>query len=144
MAVTDNQVATLRAQLRGDYAEYERLFAGLDKSDNIGYTSLITAAFVLAAERRFSPGGTRPDIIMYVANVRSQTRKAAEGIDPKIGERLLTAALTGESVDDVDPDTAIVNELLLLVAMTAGDDFPESDIDKLLADARATVDRVSS
>lgn len=143
MAVTDNQVATLHAQLRGDYAEYERLFAGLDKSDNAGYTSLIAAAFVLATERRFRPGGTRPDIILYVANVRSQSRRAAEGIDPKIGERLILAALTGESVDDIDADTAVVTELLLLVAMTAGDDFPESDIDKLLAEARATVDRVS-
>lgn len=144
MAVTDNQVATLRAQLRGDYAEYDRLFAGLDKSDNAGYTSLIAAAFVLAAERRFRPGGTRPDIILYVANVRSQTRRAAEGIDPIIGERLILAALTGESVDDIDADTAVVTELLLLVAMTAGDDFPEADIDKLLADARATADRVSA
>lgn len=144
MAVTDNQVATLRAQLRGDYAEYERLFAGLGQSDNEGYTSLIAAAFVLAAERRFRPGGTRPDIILYVANVRSQTRKAAEGIDPKIGERLLLAALTGEPIDDIDADTAVVTELLLLVAMTAGDDFPEADIENLLAEARTTVDRVTS
>lgn len=142
--VTDEQVELLRTQLRGEFDEYERLFAEFDQSRTGGYLELIAAAFVIAAERSFFPGGTRPDIILWVANVRSQTREAAEGIDPKIGERLIVAALAGESVDDIDADTAVVTELLLLVAMTAGGRFSESDIDKLLADARTTVDRVSS
>lgn len=140
MTVTDDQVAALRAQLRGDRSEHERLFAGLSKSDSDGYTILIGAAFVVAAERRFRPNGTAADVIRFVADVRSETPVAAERIDPKIGERLTLCALTGESIDDIDADTAIVTELLLLVSMVASENFQSADLDRFLEEARALAD----
>lgn len=143
VTVTDDQVAVLRAQLRGDFEEYERLYAEVDKSDSTGYSALISAAFVLAAERRFRPDGTRPDIIMFVASVRAKSRKLAEGIDPIIGERLILAALVDESIEDIDADAAKKTQLLLLTAMTAADDFPASDVDGLLSEARALVGRAA-
>lgn len=144
MAITDDQVALLRTQLRGEFDEYERLYAEFDKSHTDGYIELMGAAFILATERRFRPNGTRPDLIMYVANVRSKTRKAAESIDPKIAERLLLAALTDEPIDDLDANEVILTQLHLLVSMTAAEDFPASEVDGLLAKAREIVDSADS
>lgn len=144
MAITDDQVALLRTQLRGEFDEYERLYPEFDKSQTDGYIELIGATFILAAERRFRPNGTRPDIIMFVAEVRSKTRAAAESIDPKIGERVLLAALTNEPIDDLDADAVILAQLHLLVAITAAEGLSASEIDALLAKARDIVDRVNS
>lgn len=140
MAVTDDQVAALHALLRGDRAEYERLYAKLDRSGGATYAALVGAAFIIAAERRFQPDGTKADVIQFVADARSHDAGIAESIDPKIGERLVLAALTDEPVDDIDAKTATVTELLLLAAMTAADDFRAADLDSLLAEARAFVD----
>lgn len=137
MTVTDEQVAALRAQLRGDRGEHERLFAQLDKSDSDGYTALIGAAFIVAAERRFLPNGTPADVIRFIADVRSQTPVAAERIDPKIAERLVLCALQDDPIDDIDADTAIVTELLLLVGMVASENMQAADLERFLEEARA-------
>jgi hypothetical protein len=52
MAVTDLQVATLRAQLAGDLEEHKRLLAQFDENaDGRPYATLTNAAFVEAADR---------------------------------------------------------------------------------------------
>lgn len=140
MAVTNDQVAALRALLRGDQGEYERFYARLGKNDGIGYAAMIGAAFIIAAERRFQPGGTTADVIHFVADARSHDPGIAQSIDPKTGERLVLSALTDEPVDDIDAKTATVTELLLLAAMTAAEDFHAADLDSLLEEARALVD----
>jgi hypothetical protein len=63
MAVTDRQVATLRAQLAGDLDEHKRLLAHFDeKSDALAYVTLTNAAFFEAVDRRFNSGTTADDI----------------------------------------------------------------------------------
>lgn len=139
MAVTDDQVAALRALLRGDQGEYERLYAQLGKSDGASYAALIGAAFIIAAERRFQPDGTTADVIEFVAETRSHDPSIAESIDPKIGERLVLAALNDEPIDDIDAKTATVTELLLVAAMTAKG-YEAAELDSLLQEARELVD----
>lgn len=141
MAVTDDQVAALRAQLSGDRIEHERLLSMLDgQADRDGYAALIGAAFVVASERRFRANGTAADVIRFVADVRSRTPSAAERIDPKIGERLVLCALTDEPIDDIDADTAIVTQLLLLVGLIADAEFESAGLDAFLAESRALAD----
>jgi hypothetical protein len=76
MAVTDLQIATLRAQLAGDLEEHRRLLAQFDeKSDGRPYVMLTNAAFIEAVDRTFTSGTTTDDIIQFVANVRGHGRK---------------------------------------------------------------------
>ena len=52
---SDLQVATLRAQLAGDFEEHKRLLAEFDeKSDARPYVTLTNAAFFEAVDRRFN------------------------------------------------------------------------------------------
>lgn len=54
MPVTDEQIATLRAQLRGNIVEHRRLLKQLDADEaNVGYPALIAAAFITAVQQRF-------------------------------------------------------------------------------------------
>lgn len=145
MTVTDDQIAALRAQLRGDRSEHERLFAQLGQSDSDGYVHLIGAAFVIAAERQFQENSTAADVIRFIADVRSQTPIAAERIDPKIGEQLILSALTDEPVpEDVDVETALITELLLLVGMVASEHFQPADLDRFMDEARALANEWAS
>lgn len=145
MTVTDDQVAALRAQLRGDRSEHERLRTQLDASDSDGYVHLIGAAFVIAAERQFQQNSTAADVIRFIADVRGQTPLAAERIDPKIGEQLIISALTDEPVaEEVDADTALMTELLLLVGMVASEHFQSADLDHFMDEARALANEWAS
>lgn len=77
MAVTEGQVATLRAQLAGDFEDYERQWARLDKeAATAGYTALIAAGFFEAVDRRFVKNSTiadTADIIEFVGDVRTRS-----------------------------------------------------------------------
>lgn len=137
MAVTDEQVAVLRAQLKADREEYDRRHAQLDlKSDSKGYAMLLTAAFTLATEQRFPPPVTLADLIRYVADVRSRTPSAAENVDPKIAERLLLAALTDDSISDLDGKAIGVNQSILLVAMVADKGLDPAGLEEFIEEAR--------
>jgi hypothetical protein len=60
MPVTDEQEATLHAQLAGNFDEYVRLLDSLDPvAARTGYSALVSAAFSLAADERF-PEASRP------------------------------------------------------------------------------------
>lgn len=53
MPLTDQQVAPLHALLVRQYEESQRLFALLDQTAK-GYRVLVSAAFMVAVERRFA------------------------------------------------------------------------------------------
>lgn len=138
MPVTDEQVAVLRAQLTADREAYDRGHGRLDgKTDAAGYAILLTAAFTLAAERRFVPPLTLADLIRYVADVRARTPSAAENVDPKIAERLLLGALTDESISDIDGKAIGVNQGILLVAMVADEDLDPAGLERFIEESRA-------
>lgn len=141
MPVTDEQVAVLRSQLMADREEYDRRHAQLDlKVDGTSYAMLLTAAFTLAAEQRFRPPVTLADLIRYVADVRARTPSAAENVDPKIAERLLLAALTDDSISDIDGKAIGANQSILLVAMVADKGLDPAGLDGFIEDARELAD----
>jgi hypothetical protein len=71
MPVTDEQVATLHAQLAGHLDEHKRLLGELDReAARRGYNALVTAAFSVTVVKRF-PKDTEPGTaIEFVADVR--------------------------------------------------------------------------
>jgi hypothetical protein len=145
MAVTDLQVATLRAQLAGDPEEHRRLLARFDeRSDGRPYVTLTNAAFVEAVDRKFPGDAGADDIIAFVADVRSRSEQVAGSLDPRVAERVLLAAVTGAEVSDLDPRQVRRSQRVLLNALVVDADLDGADLDEFMATARGLADRLLS
>jgi hypothetical protein len=141
MQVTDRQMAPLRAQLAGNIDEHRRLFAQLDPAEvRKEYRSLVTAAFCVAAERRFPKESTAADVIEFVGDARSRTESLA-AIDPRLAERVILAVTGDEEIDDVDPKTSFETQLLLLAALTADARYDSASLEDFLTEARKLADQ---
>ena len=141
MPVTDEQEATLHAQLAGRFGEHERLLAALDPvAARTGYNALVMAAFALAADRRFPDGTTEADVITWVGDIRSRTEGAAAAINPRLAERLILAFLAVEEPADIDPRTRFQTRLLLLAGLIADEDPDPEGLGRFMARARKLAD----
>jgi hypothetical protein len=144
-AVTEEHVATLRAQLAGDSEEYERRWQGLDEeSTRTGYSALVAAAFVEAVDRRFANKGTDADVIEFVGDVRTRSERVERQLDPRSAERMIRAVYTDEEIDDLDGRTKGATQMLLLAALVADEKFDDVGLDQFLAGARALADAWTS
>jgi hypothetical protein len=143
MAVTEDQVAALRAYLRArtdtEASDAERRFLTLSRTgrlDEVG--TLVYGAFAAAARRRFSPAWTSADIVRFVAGFRSSSAEAADLLSPSAAENQLREVL-GEKQVILPPEEARARaQFLLLAALTVTLDPQE--LDKFLADGRALAD----
>jgi hypothetical protein len=137
MTVTDNQVATLRAYLAGDFDRYEQLNERLDRNaDGPGYGTLITAAFFEAAERRFAQSNGTAEVIEFVSSVRAKSNDLGERIDARTAERIIRAVYTDEDIDDIDGATLIRTQFLLLAALVAEARLDDAGLDEFMAAAQ--------
>jgi len=142
MPVTDEVVAPLRAQLSGKPDEHLRLFAQLDPvSKRTAYRALVSAAFLLAAEKRFAGKTGDAEVIEFIADVRSRSADAADKIDPRIGERIIRAVYTSEQIDDIDPRTSWRTQLLLLAGLIGDEQLDETGLESFLTQARKMADQ---
>lgn len=143
MTVTDDQVATLRAQLAGNTAEHVQLLGRLDPvAAQAGLRALISAAFFTAAERRFGSGNsTSADVIEFVGNLRARFDWAASDIDPRIAERLLLASVSDEQIGDLDPKTSFTTQHLLLASLIADAQLDSAGLDEFLDHSRKLADQ---
>lgn len=140
MPVTDEQEATLHAQLAGKFDEHLRLLNSMDPAAaRTGYSMLVSAAFALAVDKRF-PAGTSADVIEYVGDVRSRTEGAAK-IDPRIAERVILAVISDEEIDDIDPRTSFEIQLVLLAALIADAKLDEDALADFMTRARTLADQ---
>jgi hypothetical protein len=137
MAVTNDQVAALRAYLAGDFAKHRQLMEQLGREGaREGFAALVPAAFVEAAERRFPPGTSMDEITSFVALVRAQHLNDPDEIDPLIAERLIHDVSTGESIGDLNPDVKYRTQFVLLYPLIVEGNFSEAGLDDLVAEAR--------
>jgi hypothetical protein len=144
MPLTDKQVAPLRAQMAGNLEEHRRLLAQLDPAEiQNPYRQLVSAAFCVAAERRFPEGSSRSDVINFVANARSRTERFGE-VDPQVAERVILAVVGSERIGDIDPKTSFEAQMLLLAAFTADAKYDAAGLEDFLADARKLADQWSA
>jgi hypothetical protein len=145
MPVTDDQVAALKAYLSGDFHQYERIHGRLDPvAAKTGYSALLTATFFEAVDRRFAKGGTAADVVEFVGAVRARSEEFATELDPRVAERLIRAMLTDEDVDDIDVDTKVNSQFLLLYPLVEDQRLDDAGLDELLAEARKLADEWTS
>jgi len=140
--ITDEQVATLRAQLAGQTDEYVRRLDELKTEESqAGYATLVTAAFFEAVDRRFVTDdgvASTGEIIDFIATKREINPIAAERLDPKIAEQVLLHALGKGSISpDIDRDTLMETQVLLLAALVGEAELSETELDAFLVKARA-------
>ncbi|WP_344954328.1 hypothetical protein [Actinomadura miaoliensis] len=141
MAVTDQEVAVLRAHLARDFEEYERLWPQLDRGAAArGYTALIAAAFFEAVDRRFSGQLNKADVVEYVGEVRARFDEQGTEIDPLAAEVMIRAALGDEVDADLDDETVISTQLFVLTALVLDEELDGAALDEFLAEARKTAD----
>lgn len=146
MPVTDEQVATLRAQLQGDIDEHRRLLRRLDPDEaNVGYAALIAGAFIEAAERRFISDGEPADaseIIDFVARVRENDDDSPDVINPRVAEGMLLSLLGKGEMVDADEETKLGHQIVLLAALVGEEKFTEAELDAFLSSARSLADEL--
>src|SRR5689334_10098109 len=131
MTVTQEQVATLRAHLAGDFDEYNRLWAKLDrKSADSGYITLIAAAFFEAVDRRFAKSATNSDIIEFVGSVRSRFDETGKDVDANAAETLIRAALGNDSGAELDDDTVVSTQITVLTALILDEHLDDAGLDQ--------------
>jgi hypothetical protein len=144
MPVTDQQAATLRAQLAGNLEEHKRLLAGLATEDRRGYSALLTAAFYNAVDLRFTRESSLDEVIEFVADVRARSERVRDALDPRIAERVLLAAFTSDDLDDLDSSELTKTKMFLLAAIIADQHLDDAGLDAFLAKARAFADELLS
>ena len=145
MPVTDQQVATLRAQLAGNLAEHKRLLASLDnKADGRGYSALLTAAFYNAVDSRFTRNSTLDEVTEFVADIRARSERIRDALDPRIAERVLISAFTNENLDDLDAEELTKTKMFLLAGIIGDQHLDDAGLDDFIAKARAFADELLS
>lgn len=146
MAITDEQVAVLRAQLAGNRAEHLRLMEQLDSNEaNVYYTALVAAAFIQAAERYFIQDGNVADdskVIDFVARVRERSDESSDVINPHIAESMIFDLLGKGTMVDADPDTKFGHQIVLLAALVGEEQFTAAGLDSFLLQARSLADEL--
>jgi hypothetical protein len=144
MAVTDDQVAALRALLVDDMDLHRQLFSALDRDKaRTGYPALVTAAFGEAIERRFGGNREPKAIIQFVADVRTRSDRLAREIDPDIAERTILSALGKGSVQGLDREAVTQAKLVLLAGVVADEHLDGDRLDAFLASARKLADQLT-
>ncbi|MFC7623081.1 hypothetical protein [Microlunatus sp. GCM10028923] len=134
MKFTEDVVASLRAFLRVDIAEYDRSGELLTPPEREARGALLVAAFVVASEKRFGHAGTS-EIVDFVARLRSRTEEMADLIDPRTAERLISAAATEGSVDDISTYEKGTHYGPLLAAMVVEESLTDDELDDFLSES---------
>ncbi|RFS83088.1 hypothetical protein D0T12_23180 [Actinomadura spongiicola] len=149
--MTDDQVATLRAQLAGQDEEHLRLLHQLDpKSANVGYTALVTGAFFEAVQRHFVKDGKPADdaeIIDFVTSVRLRLEEEEGKLDPNAAEIMIKIALgklPGEARKNISGDVGHGTQILLLAGLIGDAELTSNELDNFLVQARFIADEIHS
>lgn len=136
MAITDEQVAALRAYLTGDAESYSRIFERLDHADRLDFVTLMSAAFFEAVERRFVDDASTAEVVAFVGNLRARSDSLANSIDPSVAERLIRDVYTDEGVDDVSDEAKGRLHALLVAGLIADARYDDATLNEFLESAR--------
>lgn len=118
MKITDEQVATLRAQLAGERREHERRLEQLTtEEEKAAYGALVTAALFEAIDRRFIKDGRAAEddvVINFIAHQRAIHPNSADLLDPTVVENVILNALNKAPLGDFDGETSSVRRFSCL------------------------------
>jgi hypothetical protein len=143
MPVTEAQTAALRAFLAGDSDGMTSLAYQLGERGMLGFLQLADAALSVAAGKRFGPLFTSGDLVRYVAGTRIARMAGGDDFDfdPVVGEDVLRASLGQFVPRPADPGERFRAVVALLDALAGSELHSATDVDDLLAQARALADR---
>jgi hypothetical protein len=144
VAITDEQVAAMRAYLVGDIERYEHALAQLDHAAQLDYVTLVSAAFFEAVEKRFNEGSVTTEVAAFVGHLRARSEDLANSISPEVAERLIRDVYTDEGVSDIPDETKGSLHALLLAGMVADEQYDDSGLDEFLGKARKLADDLLS
>ena len=121
MTVTGLEMAMLRAHIAGEDEEAQRPFGQqlAASGDVSGLAVLVTAAFVIAARRKFAAGWNRAAVIRYVGRVRALLSERPGLLDPRVAEDELSSALGGQAPAGHEVGAVALARLFLLDALIA-------------------------
>ena len=144
MTVTELEMAMLRAHIAGEDEEAQRLFGQqlAASGEANGLAVLVTAAFVIAARRKFAAGWNRAAVIRYVGRVRALLSERPGLLDPRVAEDELSSALGGQAPARHPVGAVALARLFLLDALIASLDLDDEAIDDLLSEARDSADQM--
>ncbi|MFI0370840.1 hypothetical protein ACH35V_23465 [Actinomadura sp. 1N219] len=148
MAITDDQVAALRAQLEGRYDEHRQILQRLDRAeDNVAYNALVSAAFFEASRDRFLRDGVAAEdaeVIEFIAYTRERVPDVADDIDPDIAERLILfviGKLPLDANDDIKGNVALATKVLLLAALIHDANPSQAEFEAFMAKVRRMAEK---
>jgi hypothetical protein len=144
MTVTELEMAMLRAHIAGEDEEAQRLFGQqlAATGDASGLAVLVTAAFAIAARRKFAAGWNRAAVIRYVGQVRALLSERPGLLDPRVAEDELSSALGGQALAGHEVGAVALARLFLLDTLIASLHLDDDAIGDLLGEARDSADRM--
>ena len=144
MTVTGLEMAMLRAHIAGEDEEAQRLFGQqlAASGDAGGLAVLVTAAFEIAARRKFAAGWSRAAVIRYVGRVRALLSQRPGLLDPRVAEDELSSALSGQAPAAREAGAVAAARLFLLDTLIASLNLDDDAIDSLLDEAGDAADRM--
>jgi len=141
--VTDWHVAWVRAFVSQDMETLKPMLAQTPRTNEPdGTTLMLRAAFVEAIRRRFV-GGTRADIVRFVAHARVRRGRDAPPIDPAVAEKLILEVLTGTPADGLT-DLQKGQHIILLSELVEDEELTPEALDAFLDDARVHAERIAA
>lgn len=145
MPVTDEQIAWLRAYLVGDMETVKQVAPeAAAPQAATGLDTLVFAAFVIAARKRFAPTWSHAKVNKFVAEVRALLAEQPDIIDPITAENQLRNALGEQMTDRPDPAERARAQLILLSFLVESDSRADAELNVLLAEARKEADDLLS
>lgn len=136
MHVTSEHVSTLRAYLQHDVPLFQQRRQQIDPSTRLGFSALLSCAFVEAVERHFAEDNGNAAIVEYVGDVRSRYNGFDELLDPTTTERVIAGVFTKDFLSDIDQKAQAETEFTLLWALIEDARLDEAGLDRYLEDAR--------
>ena len=144
VTVTELEMAMPRAHIAGEDEEAQRLFGQqlAGSGDVSGLAVLVTAAFVIAARRKFAAGWNRAAVIRHVGQIRALLSERPGLLDPRVAEDELSSALSGQAPAAHEVGAVALARLFLLDTLIASLHLDDEAIDDLLGEARDSADRM--
>jgi hypothetical protein len=99
--VSDEQVSALHAALTGDATTFDQLIGASALDHGQGFAVLISAAFICAAQRRFTACWSKSAVIRFVGQLRARDQGDLSDVNADVAEKLLIRALGGEPLRDI-------------------------------------------
>ncbi|TDB91603.1 hypothetical protein E1264_01230 [Actinomadura sp. KC216] len=138
VVVRDEHVEALRLFLLGD-PEWPKALKDPEREGD-AFALMVYAAFAVVVRRELPPTFTYPQIVRYVADLRTSRNGGERGIDPRVTENLIRAALGDASVDeepDPAPEIVAAGELAVLEDLLPRSVADEAGLEDFLGESAA-------